>query len=234
MKLNFQIHSIGLLKFSLFISSILIIAIYLIYRTSSWPFGIEALGCLVSLFIILLFIFLITLFRNRPIIFNSGKQISIGLTIGLLWTIEIGINNIIQPGLPLRDIIDNIFWAVIVILILLFSAIEAFKTRKISAGIITGFWNGTGSGAVACLTALVFIVFGMSLILKDPLNIKEWTDTYKNQQYTDMKVYFAYQTFAGALLHLTVLGSIMGVTLGVLGGLIGKALNYISIKKHSE
>jgi hypothetical protein len=37
-----------------------------------------------------------------------------------------------------------------------------------------------------------------------------------------MASYFAYETFAGAFLHLTVLGIGMGALLGVVGGVVGK------------
>ena len=42
-----------------------------------------------------------------------------------------------------------------------------------------------------------------------------------------MKVYFAYQTFAGTLMHLIILGTIMGLILGLLGGIIGKSMSYL-------
>ena len=148
--------------------------------------------------------------------------------IGLLWTIEIGINNFVQPGLPLRDIVDNIFWAIIALLILIFASVEAFQKRKVSAGISAGFWMGIASGTVACLTALALIVFGMEFITSDPLNIREWSDISKNTHYPSMKVYFAYETMAGALMHLTILGIVMGLLLGVLGGIMGKSIRYFS------
>ena len=75
------------------------------------------------------------------------------------------------------------------------------------------------SGAFACLSALLLIVFGMKLILIDPLNIKEWTDTKGSFTVPGMDIYFAYQSFAGAMIHLYILGIIMGLLLGSLGGL---------------
>ncbi len=44
----------------------------------------------------------------------------------------------------------------------------------------------------------------MPLILKDQLNIKEWADLKEATHYPSMAVYFAYQTLAGAMLHLIV------------------------------
>ena len=44
-------------------------------------------------------------------------------------------------------------------------------------------------------------------------------------KYPDMASYFAYQTFAGAIMHLIILGIIMGLLLGILGGLTGKLIS---------
>ena len=75
-------------------------------------------------------------------------------------------NNIIQPTLPLRDHLDNIFWIIIAVLILYASYKNAFDNKKIIAGIKAGFFSGFASGIIACLTALVIICFGMKLLLK--------------------------------------------------------------------
>lgn len=220
-------NSNALLRLCMFMSAILVIAIYFNYRPFSWPVGLEALGCLISSIILIFAGLLLWFFRRKSIIIKEQKNLSFGLVIGLLWTIEIGINNIIHPDLPFRDIVDDIFWAAIAILILVYATIEAFKRKRILAGIILGFWSGTGSGAIASLTALILIVFGMHFILKDPLNVKEWSDINNTVHYPNMKVYFAYQTFAGTLMHLIILGTIMGLILGLLGGIIGKSMSYL-------
>ena len=58
----------------------------------------------------------------------------------------------------------------------------------------------------------------------DPVNIKEWTDIKATENSSGIDVYFAYQTFTGAVLHLYLLGAILGLVLGSVGGLFGKAL----------
>jgi hypothetical protein len=224
--------SMIILRVCLFISFILVIAIYFIYRPFLWPGGFEALGCLVALMLLGISVFLLGKFGSRPVVINGKKNIATGLIIGLLWTVEIGINNLVQPGLPLRDVIDNIFWSIVAFLILIFAIVEAFKKRSVSAGINAGFWMGTGSGAIACLTALVLIIFGMNFIVSDPLNIQEWSDLHESIHYPDIKVYFAYQTLAGALLHLVILGTIMGLVIGVPGGIIGMGLGNLFRQKH--
>ena len=110
-------------------------------------------------------------------------------------------------------------------MILYVSYKDAVDTKKITAGIKAGFFSGFGSGIVACLTALILTCFGMELLLKDPVNIAEWVDMKGKTNYPDMASYFAYQTFAGAIMHLIILGIIMGVLLGIIGGLVGKLVS---------
>jgi hypothetical protein len=115
-------------------------------------------------------------------------------------------------------------------LILFFATREAYRSKKFSDGLLSGFWTGLSSGAVACITALLLVVFGMNYILLDPLNQKEWMDVKASMNFPDMAVYFAYQTFAGAIMHLFVLGIFMGLFLGTIGGLAGKAMKIILIR----
>jgi hypothetical protein len=158
---------------------------------------------------------------------NTGLQqrnVALGLYFGLLWTIEISINNLIRPDLPFRDLLDNIIWAIIALLILTTATRFAIRTKSILEGVRSGFWSGLSCGAVACLTALLYIVFGMKYILLDPPNIKEWDVFKATSNSPGMDVYFAYQTFAGAIMHLFILGAIMGLLLGLIGGVLGKTL----------
>ena len=202
----------------------LVISIFFIFRGYGWPFGkegIEAFGA----FLIYLFItiFHIIYFRKKHSTnILQEKSVRIGLLIGILWTTEICINNIIMPTLPARDILDNIFWAVIALIILLTVTIYVYRYEKIATGITNGLWTGLASGSVASMTALIFIVFGMKNLVSDPLNISEWSAISITTNTPNINVYFAYQTLAGAILHLIVLGIIMGIILGFVGGIIGR------------
>jgi len=216
------LKSNNILKTILVICIMLIVSVWVIYRPLAWPLGKETAFCLLSLILISAILFILWTKEKILISDQQKKNVAFGLCFGLFWTIEISINNIIRPGLPFRDLIDNIFWAFIAISILVTAAYYAFNSNMIVEGIKSGFWSGLASGAVACLTALLMIVFGMKFILLDPLNIKEWSDLKESSGYSGMSVYFAYQTFAGALGHLFVLGIVMGVILGTIGGLFGK------------
>lgn len=225
-----QLKSNTILKIVMLFNIILVISVYFLYRSNSWPAGIEASGCLVSFILLALISILLWTARNKLIDHDQKRYVALGLCIGLLWTIEISINNLIRPGLPLRDIIDDVFWAIIALLILFTSIRETYRVKKFSFGIKSGFWTGFASGAIACFTALLFVVFGMKYLLLDPLNVKEWTDLKATANTSNMALYFAYETFTGAMMHLVVLGAIMGLILGSLGGVIGwtlKSLNFV-------
>jgi hypothetical protein len=157
--------------------------------------------------------------RNGTIIF--------GIILGLLWMIEISINNFIAPPLPARDIIDNIFWAIIAFSILVLSVTRALQKDSLMQGIEAGIWSGFVSGLLACCMGLLVVVFGMHFILQDPLNVSEWVGRGAGSNAPRMAAYFAFETFAGAFGHLIVLGVAMGALLGVLGGSIGKGVKRI-------
>lgn len=211
-------------QYLLLTSALLVVIIYLLYPALQWSLKLEASACLISLIILIALMIFIEKIKNQ-LSEKSKQNLKAGLYIGLLWTIEISMNNVIQPGLPLRDHLDNIFWGIIAVLIFYISFKDAFTSKKIIAGIKAGFFNGIGSGIVACLTALILICFGMKLLLKDPVNIAEWADMKGKTNYPNMAAYFAYQTFAGAIMHLIILGIIMGLLLGIIGGLLGKLVS---------
>jgi hypothetical protein len=164
------------------------------------------------------------------------QAICVGLALGLLWVAEISVNNLIAPPLPARDIIDNVFWAVIAVSIFLLALVYAYRTDRFRVGVEVGTWSGFVSGALACCMALSLIVFGMHFITQDPLNVTEWAARGTDSSAPTIAAYFAYETFAGAFLHLTVLGIVMGGRLGILGGISGKVLRVAEavILKRSE
>ena len=156
-----------------------------------------------------------------------GRALMVGLGLGILWIIEISINNFLAPPLPARDVIDDAFWAVIAIGILALAVVDTCRTKRFRAGIEAGVWSGLASGATACAMALTLIVFAMPLLLRDPLNVAEWAGRGPDVAAPTMAAYFAFETMAGALGHLVLLGVIMGGLLGIVGGLLGKTIRAI-------
>ncbi len=74
---------------------------------------------------------------------------------------------------------------------------------------------------MACVTALALAVFGMSLLRSDPVNLAEWANRGADSTAPSVAAYLAYETLAGAFLHLVVAGLVMGLLLGVAGGVLG-------------
>jgi hypothetical protein len=226
----FKKRSYQILRLLILICSVLTIAVFFIFRPNSWPLGLESVACLISFLTLIILLFILWLFRKKSANDENLKYIFFGLCLGLLWTIEIGINNFVQPPLPYRDWIDNIFWAIITLMLLIISIQSAFQSKNFISGLLSGFWAGFASGVMACLSALIVIVFGINYIIHDPLNIKEWADMATSTYTSDIAIYFAYQTLAGAIMHLYVLGIIWGLIFGSIGGLIGYLLRFIASK----
>jgi len=156
---------------------------------------------------------------DGPAVANVAAAILVGMGLGMLWAVEIGINNILAPLLPVRDLVDDLFWGAVALAILGLAIYVGFKHHSLRRAVEAGAWSGLSSGLVACLAALVMIVFGMGYMTRDPVNLYEWAYQLKTITAPTMADYFAYQAFAGAFLHLLVLGIAMGALLGVVGGM---------------
>ena len=150
-----------------------------------------------------------------------------GLGLGLLWTAEICYNNIIAAPLPGRDTVDNIFWALVGLGLLVLAGWTAYRGNMMNAGVRAGLWAGFGSGLVACSVALAMVVFGMGFIAHDPLNVEEWSALAGSNGAPSMAAYFAFETIAGAMIHLVILGSFMGWLAGLVGGAIGQGVRIL-------
>lgn len=147
-----------------------------------------------------------------------------GAAFGLLWTAEISYNNVLAQPVAIRDPVDDIFWAAVALGMFALAAVAALREGSVWAGLLAGAWSGLVSGLIACLTALLLIVLGMPLLLRDPANLAEWAARGPASGFPTMAAYVAYQTLAGAMLHLVVLGIGMGALLGAVGGTVGRAL----------
>jgi len=71
---------------------------------------------------------------------------------GLLW--------VIAPPLPARDIIDDIFWAAIALLMFGSVIVAAHRSNRLRPALEVGAWSGLASGAIACCRADVDVPAG--------------------------------------------------------------------------
>jgi hypothetical protein len=155
------------------------------------------------------------------------EGILIGLVTGIMWVIEISFNNVLPPEISTgtaRFYVDNGFWVAIMLVMLVASALSASRHRSILLGLQIGAWSGLISGLMACLMGSLLVTFWMPLLLRDPLNIQEFTERGVASGAPNLATYFAYETLTGSVGHLIILGPIMGGILGLLGGCIGRFL----------
>lgn len=190
----------------------------------------EYIGLGAAAIIILLGLGIWTAFRagsskTRPDLAAARRLGSTGgVVLGILWVIEISFNNFVPPDISTpaaRGIVDNGIWALIAIAMIVLAATSAYSARRFMVGVQAGFWSGLVSGLIACLMGLLLVVFWLQYVLRDPLSIQEWAERHTESGAPNMATYFAYETLGGALLHLVLLGIIMGGLMGLIGGGIG-------------
>ena len=80
------------------------------------------------------------------------------------------------------------------------------------------------SGLTACMLALALVAFLPQYLQRDPIAIAEWRERGRG---VDLASYVAYDTMAGGLGHLIVIGLGFGFPIGALGGLMGLASRII-------
>ena len=162
-------------------SSLLVVLVFIRYpgdaSTKTAHFG--------SMLLALLLILAVTIFvgwrgaRVQPP--EKAADTNVGLVIGLItgcaWVLEISFNNFVDPSVSTaaaRYVVDNGFWALISLAILLASFVRAIQQRQFGAGIRVGVWSGLTSGLISCLMGLLLVTVWMPFLLRDPLNIHEY------------------------------------------------------------
>jgi hypothetical protein len=190
---------------------------------------LAAIGSVVG--IAVLVVVLLVLWRMEPSDAGAGpgmpgalrtaRAVRVGLICGLLWVVEISVNNLLAPPLPGRDWFDDVIWVAISLVILVSAAQASHQSGRLGTGVVFAAWAGLASGLAACATALSVVVFGMSFLTADPLAQQEWAVRGAASMAPSIAEYVAFETFAGAFAHLLVLGVAMSTLLGVAGGAIG-------------
>lgn len=154
---------------------------------------------------------------------DLGLGIGAGIALGMLWVLEIAANNFVRPEVRSRDTFDNIVWATISLATVAIAALRAIRARSWIHGVCTGVWAGFISGLSACLVALLIATVWNDWLTSDPLMIAEYLARGTASGAPDIATYAAYETLAGAMLHLVGLGIIGGGLLGAVGGGIASA-----------
>ena len=210
-------------------ASLLIGLVLLRYHSPGGAAKSQVILGLVAIFVILALAAWLARWGTRPktpaanYALRNGS--AIGCALGLLWIIEISFNNFVPPAISTgaaRAVVDNLFWGAIILGTIGGSIIGASRARNVFVGLRIGFWSGLVSGLLSCLMGLLLIVLWMPLLLRDPLLIAEFAARGPMSDAPDLAAYVAYETMAGAIGHLILLGIIMGSLCGLLGGLVGR------------
>jgi hypothetical protein len=158
---------------------------------------------------------------------TARTGIAIGVITGAVWVAEESYNLIFTAPIPERDLVDDLLLALIALVILISAFVRAFRTRQVRHGVRLGLWSGAVSGMIACLAAEIFIVFFIHLLTQDPASVQEWADQGSGSGAPTIETYWAYASLKGALLlHLVLVGPVMGGVLGALGGAIGAGVRW--------
>ena len=168
---------------------------------------------------------------------DANIGIIVGLVTGCWWVLEISFNNFVDPRAATRSArfaVDNGAWGIIALSILIASSAQSLRTQRFASAIHIGLWSGLISGLIACLMGLLLVLGCMQCLLRDPLNIQEYAIRGTAEHATDMVTYFAYDTMAGALGHLLILGIAMGALLGAIGGLFTLLLGLVKRRSKPE
>jgi hypothetical protein len=145
-----------------------------------------------------------------------------GLALGIMWIVEIGINNVFPADrvpIATRDLADDLIWGLIALATILVAGVAAHRADSIGAGVAVGIWSGAVSGLLAYLAGLLVVVLSVDALERSPDLVAE----FPSSGAADLATYVTYTTIgssplAGAAGHLWLLGIGAGALLGMVGG----------------
>ena len=147
-------------------------------------------------------------------------SIRFGLLIGALWLVEMLAANIIAVGTPANHVVYEAATLVAFFLPLVAGGLAAYRLRRVSGGIVVGFWSGLTSGLIAYLFLMTITYAFMGVIQHDPQTLREYAQSGERTLATYIVGDFLFASCA----HLLVIGVVYGTALASVGALIGRAL----------
>jgi hypothetical protein len=162
--------------------------------------------------------------RPGPHVAARRLGIGLGAGLGLLWTVEITVNNVFPADrVPVgtRDIVDDVIWVGICLLTLVAAGVAARRAGRMAVGAGVGLWSGIVSGLFAYLAALLVAALFLSGPQHDPELIAGFAASGYPDLATDATFSLIGSPVGGAGGHLWLLGIAAGTLLGALGGFVG-------------
>jgi hypothetical protein len=149
----------------------------------------------------------------------AGLGLNWGLIIAIFWLIEMLAGNLFDG----KSSLVRIFYfgsSILAFGLPLFAGIwGSRKSGRVRAGMLMGLWSGIVSGLLAFLILMTITYFFLNIMLRDPQNVLQ----FQGSGARDLTTFVVGDSLAGATGHL-VIGPVLGSGLGLVGGVIGKAL----------
>jgi hypothetical protein len=146
-------------------------------------------------------------------------SIVFGLLIGALWVVEILAANLIAVGTGINLAVYRAATYAAFLLPLGAGGVGAYRLRRITGGILVGFWSGLMSGLIAFLTLMFIAYVFMATLQHDPQTLRE----YAHSGERTLSTYIVGDFLFGGCAHLLLIGVLYGTALATVGALIGKA-----------
>lgn len=142
-----------------------------------------------------------------------------GLTIGLLWIIEIMVGNIVAVESNVSRAIYTGATVAAFALPLIAGAVGAYRLGTVRSGIAVGFWSGLLSGLIAYLTLMFITYVFMGTLQHDPQTLREYAHSSERALSTFIVGDFLFASCS----HLVLIGVLWGTATAAVGAIVGKA-----------
>jgi hypothetical protein len=147
-------------------------------------------------------------------------SIRFGVLIGALWMVEMLAANVVAVGTSANRVVYEAVTLVAFALPLVAGGLAAYRLRRVTGGIVVGFWSGFISGLIAYLTLMTIAYVFMAALQHDPQTLREYAQSGERT----LATYIVGDFLFGSCAHLLLIGVLYGTALAAVGALIGRAL----------
>ncbi len=210
------------LFFSLFFSSLLLGYGLIKYR-GMLTFSRQGL-LFAGLLLVLVVAFVVYVLVSRDVADGFGRDeiwaqqqgVTFGLLAGLFWIGEIVADNIVATPMRLIGII-----CIVGVLVVTFlgGVYGAWHTKTFRFGLRIGLW----SGMLSSLVAWIIVMFLTYILMERLQHYPQYIQGFAHSGDPDIMTYLVKNAIFASAAHL-VFGPLLGLALGALGALLGKAL----------
>jgi hypothetical protein len=184
-------------------------------RTGLIYVGVLVLTCLTDLLVV----WRLTNSTDTEYLWIAHQSLKWGLLIAGFWLIEMVTGNLLDAR---SGTVRTLYFgsSLLAFMLPLFAGIwGSRKSGRVRAGMLMGLWSGIVSGLLAFLILMTITYLFLNIMRSDPQNVLQ----FQGSGARDLTTFVVGDSLAGATGHL-VIGPVLGSGLGLVGGVIGKAL----------